>query len=291
MMTPWSVDSEYGVLRDALLCRPDHYHWVPEANAVIQSTVAAGTTFDATAARRQHDELVAALQDAGVNCHFLEPDPHLPYQVYTRDSSLVTPWGAVLLQCQRPERRGEWYPALRGLREAGLSLLWAITAGPLEGGDIQILRPGLLLIGVNGNRSHQQSAGQLQGWFQERNWRVRLVPFPAHFLHLDLVFCMVAEKLALAFEEALDEPTRQWLDAEGIQRIPLSYRETMTMGGNVVALGNDRVLSSAQHPAVNQRLRAAGLTVYDPDLEMFVHEGGAAHCLTLALRRESVGGG
>lgn len=287
-MIPWSVDSEYGVLKDVLLCRPDYYHWVAEANAIVQASSAAQIPFDHNAAQQQHGELVAALQETGVRCHYQKPDPHLPYQVYTRDSSLVTPWGAIALQCARPERRGEWYPALRGLREAGLSLLWAVTAGSLEGGDVQILRPGLLVIGVNHQRSQLPSAQQLQGWFEERNWTVRLVPLAAHFLHLDVVFCMVAEKLALAFEEALDEPTRRWLDQEGIERIPLSYQETMTMGANVLALGNDRVISSAQHPAVNQRLRAVGLEVYAPDLGMFVHEGGAAHCLTLALRRETI---
>ncbi len=46
--------------------------------------------FDAEIARRQHAEMVAAYESAGVRCHFHEPDPQLPYQVFARDSSVMT---------------------------------------------------------------------------------------------------------------------------------------------------------------------------------------------------------
>ena len=41
---------------------------------------------------------------------------------------------------------------------------------------------------------------------------------------------------------------------------------------------------------LNERLRALGLTVYDPELSAFTLGGGGAHCLMQAIRRERVGG-
>ena len=60
-------------------------------------------------------------------------------------------------------------------------------------------------------------------------------------------------------------------------------------GVNGVALGDDCVLSTAESKDLNERLRALGLTVYDPELAMFTLGGGGAHCLMQAIRRERVG--
>jgi N-dimethylarginine dimethylaminohydrolase len=60
----------------------------------------------------------------------------------------------------------------------------------------------------------------------------------------------------------------------------------MALGCNVVALGNDRVLSVASSTELNARLRALGFTVYDPDMSMFLRAGGGVHCMCQALRRD-----
>ena len=69
--------------------------------------------------------------------------------------------------------------------------------------------------------------------------------------------------------------------------MPVGFRDAMRLGGNVVALGDERVLSTAQSTELNERLRALGFTVYDPDLAMFTLGGGGPHCLCQALRRDA----
>ncbi len=113
---PWGADSEYGTLRDVLLCRPDDFRWLP-TNSISKATLAAGLTFDHDLAMRQHAEMVDAYRDAGVNVHFLEPDPALPYQVYARDSSFMTPFGAVVTQLHQWWRRGEYAPVVQFYQE------------------------------------------------------------------------------------------------------------------------------------------------------------------------------
>ena len=44
-------------------------------------------------AQAQHAELVSAYEHFNVKIHMIEPEPELPMQVYSRDSSVMTPYG------------------------------------------------------------------------------------------------------------------------------------------------------------------------------------------------------
>jgi N-dimethylarginine dimethylaminohydrolase len=112
------------------------------------------------------------------------------------------------------------------------------------------------------------------------------VHVPEHFLHLDVLFTALDAKRALCAVDIIDSADLAWLERR-FELIPLGYKDIMRMGTNVVALGNGRVLSCRQHETLNRRLQALGYEVLDPDLEQFVIEGGAAHCLTMPLRRAS----
>ena len=69
--------------------------------------------------------------------------------------------------------------------------------------------------------------------------------------------------------------------------MPVSFRETIDLSCNVVALDGDRVISSAFATELNGRLRALGLTVYDPEMSQFQLAGGGVHCLCQPLARDS----
>lgn len=280
----WSVDSETGRLRDVLLCRPDHYTWLPY-NTVALRTLSEGQTIDAQQLHREFREFEDALASADVRCHYLELDPELPYQVYTRDSSLMTPWGPIVLQLMRPQRRGEVRSVVEFYEGKADRFDW-MTAGTVEGGDIHIIRPGLLLVGHSGERTSESGAQQLARIFAAKGWEVRLQPFQEHFLHLDVLFCMAAPGLAVACVDVLDDDFKAWLNAKGIELIQVSYRDTMQLGCNLLALGEDRVISPLRNRHLNQRLRAHGLRVYDPELALFTRGGGGAHCMSMPLARD-----
>ncbi len=278
----WSIESETAPLRDVLLCRPDFYRWIP-TNTIACETLAAERPFDPLAARAQYGELVQALEGAGVTCHYLEPEPHLPYQVYTRDSSQTTPWGVLLTQLSLPARRGEIGSVL-GFH--GTSGFWKVaTEGAIEGGDIHLIRPGLALVGWSGVRTTLSGARQFARWFEAAGWEVRLQSFPEHFLHLDVLFCLAADGLAVACLEVLGDPFARWLDQRGIRVIEARYREVMAMSCNLLALGAGRVISPRHSARLNRALAAEGLVVLDPELDLFARGGGSVHCLTMPLRR------
>jgi N-dimethylarginine dimethylaminohydrolase len=112
-----------------------------------------------------------------------------------------------------------------------------------------------------------------------------LIRFAAHFLHLDVLFCAASDRLAICASECLAAADVSWFESQGFELLSVGYRDAMHMGCNVMAVGGGRVLSSAQSPALNQKLQSRGLEVLAPDIGQFVTEGGSAHCLTMPVRR------
>jgi N-dimethylarginine dimethylaminohydrolase len=284
----WGVDSEHGRLLDVLLCPPDNFRWLP-TSAISRATLESGRRFDADAARRQHAELVAAYEQAGVRCHYLEPDPALPYQVFARDSSAMTPNGAVVTQPAQWWRRGEYAPVIRFYQGAEIPIRGMITAGTLEGGDVMILEPGLAVIGAGEVRTQERAAEQLAGWLREDGWEVRVEPIAERWVHIDVLVGLVAERLVAAAVDALSHGFVAWLRGRGFELIEVAAEDAFTLGANAISLGGDRVLSAAGAAGLNDALSARGLEVLAPDLEMFTLGGGGAHCLGQALRRERLG--
>jgi N-dimethylarginine dimethylaminohydrolase len=281
------VDSEYGVLREVLIGPIDHFAW-RAGNAVAERAERIGLKFDFALARRQYQEMVDAYGQAGVNVHFLSAEPDLPYQIFARDSSVMTPWGAVIMQLQKPYRRGEYAACLKFYLSNQIPIYDMVTAGNVEGGDFMVLKPGVAACGFSGERSIEPAVNQLRGWFEAEGWEFHRYAFDAHFLHLDVQMGMIAEGLAVVCVEAVEPELVHWLKAKGIRAIPIPYGDAMQLGSNVVALGRERVLVPASSKNLIAACRAEGLTVYDPDVSMIGHGGGAVHCMCQALLRDPV---
>jgi N-dimethylarginine dimethylaminohydrolase len=283
----WGVDSEYGTLRDVLIGPIDNFTW-QGGNAVAQRAERVGLHFDFNVAQRQYEEMLDAYRSAGVKVHFLAPDPNLPYQIFARDSSVMTPWGAVIMQMQKPYRRGEYAACLKFYLSQEIPIYDLITAGNVEGGDFMVLQPGVAACGYSGERSIEPAVRQLKAWIEAEGWEMHTYAFDPHFLHLDVQMGMIAEGLAVACVEAVEPELIEWLRSKRIRVIPVPYSDAMQLGTNVVALGDGRVLVPASSKNLIAACRAEGLTVYDPDVSMIGNGGGAVHCMCQALKRDPV---
>jgi len=114
---------------------------------------------------------------------------------------------------------------------------------------------------------------------------VIIYPFDPHFLHLDTQFAMVGEGLALACPDVISDGFLVQLAKLGIELLPVSYKEARTLGCNVLALGDRRVLATADNDRVSAILRARGYDVETLDPDQFTCCGGGVHCLTMPLAR------
>lgn len=134
----------------------------------------------------------------------------------------------------RPERQAETGPVRDFYGDGGI---WkTCTQGHIEGGDIHIIRPGLLAVGVSGGRTDEAGAAKFISWFEDAGWTCRMIRFPEHYLHLDVIFTMVTADLAIALVDALDSADVAWLRAQGIRLLSVTYAEAMRdMGCNVLS--------------------------------------------------------
>jgi N-dimethylarginine dimethylaminohydrolase len=284
----WSLDNHTGVLTDVLLGRPEHFRWVA-LNAISAVTFAnmerAGHRFDRERALTQHRGLVDAFHAGGVRCHFLAADPGLTSSVYARDSSFMTPWGPVVASIQTPPRVRDHALVAEFFTRADVPIWKWVTAGYFEGGDFSIVEPGVAMLGYSGTRSTKAGAEQVAGWLTEHGWEVLTIPMPPQFVHLDSSFVMLAEKLALVCEDALQPFVLDFLRAHGVSWLTISYSECMSLGGNLVSLGAGRILSMAAGAGVNERLAAEGLEVTAVEYDQFALAGGGVHCSCQDLRR------
>ena len=280
----WSIDSETGVLTDVLLCPPDHYQWI-ETNAIAVETLGSGRQIDTQRLHSQFRQLEEALDQAGVRRHYIEPEPHLHYQVYTRDSSQTTPWGPALTQLALPGA-----DAAKPPRSCGFTGLKTAS------GDIAAAAPSRAATSISSGLDYCSSAGRacappgkarcnLPAGSRRRAGKCGLNPSPnISFISMSCSAWRAKGSPSPASKcSAID--FADWLKAHGIRVIEASYREVMAMSCNLLALGGDRVISPRHSARINAALRAEGVKVYDPELDLFAAGGGSVHCMTMPLRR------
>ena len=290
-LADWGIDSEYGVLRDVLLGPAETFRWMEDNaqySSIVRDTLRKGYRFDHDLALRQHREMMDAYAAAGVNVHLLPPNETTPYGVYARDSSFMTPYGAVVCQLANPRRRGEYANVLQFYTSRGIPIYDMVSAGNFEGGDFNIIAPGCVLIGYTGFRCEEIAARQIGAWFEREGWEIKYAPMDSFYVHIDLMVCMLSEKLAAVCVDTTEPDILAWLKAKGIEFVEVSFKDTMALGCNVMSLGNDRRLAPLESRDRNAKLRALGFEVYDPSMTMFTWAGGGVHCMAQPLRRDSV---
>lgn len=285
----WGINNDYAKLTDVLLGRPEYFKWV-EAGPLIGRTLAnahkTGVKFDLQKAMAQHSEMVSIYEKNGVTCHYLDSDEVLHRNFFARDSSAMTPWGALICHMQLKCRRADYATAIKFYQENNIPIWKFATAGHFEGGDFNIIEPGRVMIGHSGERSEQEGSEQVAEFVRAEGWEAVVAPISREFVHMDGLIVPLAEKLAVACIDAMEPWLVDIVKGWGIEIVDVEYREAKNLGVNLVALGDGKVLSMAGAKDLNAKMRALGFKVYDPDMSMFILGGGGVHCLCQALRRE-----
>ncbi len=287
----WGIDNDYGILRDVLLGKPTYFKWV-EAGPLIGRTLLnahkTGASFDFELSQLQFDEMVKIYQDAGVTCHYIDSDPVLHRNFFARDSSAMTPWGALICHMQLKCRRADYVTTIKFYQDNNIPIWNYATAGHFEGGDFVILEPGTVLIGYCGERSEQAGSEQVAEFVRREGWDVEVAPIPALFVHMDGLVVPLDRKLVVTCLDALEGWVIDWLKKKGFDFVDVGFNEAKDLGVNLVALGNKKVLSMASSVNLNQKLRDLGYQVFAPDMSMFTLGGGGVHCMCQALKRDPV---
>jgi N-dimethylarginine dimethylaminohydrolase len=288
----WGINNDYAQLHDVLLGRPDYFKWV-EAGPLIGRTLSnmhkTGDKFDFNLAQRQHQEMVRIYEEeAGVTCHYLDSDPILHRNFFARDSSAMTPWGALICHMQLKCRRADYVTTIKFYQDNNIPIWNYVTAGHFEGGDFVILEPGTVMIGYCGERSEKEGSEQVAGFVRAQGWDCEVVPIPALFVHMDGLVVPLDEKRIVTCLDALEGWVIDWLRKKDFEVVDVGFSEAKNLGVNLVALGNKKVLSMSGSVQLNEKMRALGYEVFAPDMSMFTLGGGGVHCLCQALKRDQV---
>ena len=286
----WGADSETGVLRDVLLGPPENFRWLP-TSAISKATLESGAQLRRRARPEPAPRAGLDLRvRRGRRSTRLEPDPALPYQVFARDSSVMTPQGAVVTQLKQQWRRGEYAPVIRFYEANEIPIARMITAGAIEGGDVTIVEPG-----VHADRQRRgadRDAGARAS--SPAGWRPRAGR------------CGSSRSRASSSTSTCSSRSwrRSWPPSassrrpagwspgcadKGFEILEVSTADAFKLGVNAISLGDERVISTAGSAKLNEQMRSLGLEVFDPDLSMFTRGGGGAHCLAQALDRDPGG--
>ncbi len=192
----------------------------------------------------------------------------------------------------------------------------------IEGGDIIIISPKALAIGVSERTSLEAVKKVAHNLFQnEQVSRVYAVHLPSkrNFMHLDTVFTIIDENLIVTYPEAIqtiDQTTvlfpeqrgNEVIIAEELRKRSLldvlkdeidylevietgfghpvySSREQWYDGANVFAIGPRRVISYDRNKHTNRALREAGVEVFTTSSSELSRGLGGPRCMTMPIKR------
>jgi N-dimethylarginine dimethylaminohydrolase len=284
-LASWGFRNETDPLTDVLLGSPAYLRHL--ATSSLSRKHLREAPCNIQLAQAQHKDLVAAYEHFDVNIHWHSPQSDLPMQVYSRDSSVMTPYGAVITAMANWWRRGENYAAIRTYERLGIPIYDMVTAGTFEGGDFNVIEEGCVLVGCGGARTQEEGARQVEAWFKAEGWETRVAFFDEYYVHIDLMVVPIAPKLTAVCLASTEPGIVDWLKAKGHEIIDVPFEDTMALGCNFMALGKDRVIAPKASQTLIAQLRARGFEVAEVDMSEISKTGGGIHCMAQALRRSS----
>ncbi len=284
VLSKWGFRNETDTLTDVLLGSPAHlFH---RATSSLSRKYLRDNPCDIQMAQAQHAELVSTYRRHDVKIHMLDPEPELTMQVYSRDSSVMTPYGAIITAMSQWWRRGENYAAIRAYEKLRIPIYDMVTAGTFEGGDFNVIEEGCVLIGCGGARTQEEGARQVASWFEAEGWEVHLSFIDEYYVHIDLMVVPIAEKLTAVCIDCTEPGIVDWLKSKGHEIINVPFRQTMELGCNLMSLGKDRVIVPASSTILAENLKARGFDVSVVETAEISKTGGGIHCMAQALRRD-----
>ena len=246
---------------------------------------------DLEAATIEHDALVSAIATTGAEIIMAEENFDLSLDaIYVRDTALPVPTGIILARMGKDARSPEPESLVALFEKLSISLAGTIQApGTLEGGDCLWIDPQTLLIGRTW-RTNQSGIDQVRA-IVGPDINVCAFDMPNHkgpddVFHLMSVLSPISETLVVGYPPLMPVALVEFLQSRGMEILPVPATEFETMGCNILALGNNRVVMLQGNPLTAQLLLTRGIDINEIAGDHISHPGeGGPTCLTLPLLR------
>ncbi len=278
------VNSEYGKLEKVLLCRPEYLSINNPINVIAEKHSKGGKDVDRERACKEHDEFVEAFRSYDVEVLMAETHPRYPYEVNTRDLGVTTPKGIIFGRYLKPVHWGEHRLAEVVLNKYNIPRFYKLDRGTFEGGDFMYIDDKTAAVGM-GIRTNMLGIEALKLALYDTGLKLIPVDFDEDYLHLDMIFNVVGEKVAVICKEAVPDHLLDLLEKKNFELIEVSKEDVFLHACNILSIGNETIFSHHQASEVNEKLKVLGFNVEIIDLKEVLKSGGGPRCMSFPVDR------
>jgi len=278
---PLKIDSEFKKLREVIVSYTPENAQIKEEYAINDVAKKNVNNIDPIAFKDEYNLFIGTLvaQDIRI-VHTNAIGKDGKSAIFSRDPAFVIGNHFVMGRLAQNQRAYET-DSMRQIA-SGTQFL-DLTDDPqafIEGGDVIIIDDKTIAVGI-GQRTNDAGLKKLKQNFPE----YQFIKVNHKHLHLDVLFTMLGKKRCLADVTQLPNSFIEYLKNNRFQIIEADPAEQETLGCNVVAIGENRVIGVSENTNTNQQLRNKGIKVIEVSMPNVVKWGGGPRCMTCPTAR------
>jgi len=274
------VKNGTSTLKKVLLSRPEYLQAAP-INEIAKKW---DLQLDINKMMHEHNLLVEAYLENGVDTEFLPADKVRPNSVFARDFGGCVQEGFILGRFREHLRDKEHVDYKAKMEELGIPVIVECKEGLFEGGDFMFLNEHTIALGMFA-RTNEKGYKEIKKGLDPYGYEVIPVPGKPEYLHLDMCFNLVDDHLAVAYKDGMPQEFLARLKKMEIDIIPVEESAIFEHGCNLQAIGDHRVLSLQRNKKVNEELDRRGMNVIELPITEILKAGGGPHCMSFPLER------
>lgn len=270
------MKNEFDYLMKVILAKPRYMEIKEIINEVQKENI--DSNIDIKKALEQHEFFSSALEQSGVSVLYLDTDPSLNEQVFTRDIGFVIDDLFCVSNMKENIRKNEKKSLISFLNKHDIN--YYEFNNEIEGGDV-VLHREFIFVGIS-NRTNEKAVLELKRLFPEKE--IIAIKLKPGILHLDCVLNIISDEYALLYKEGIDE--RDFFKIKDLfNYVPITKEEQEKMGTNVLVLSPKKVISLISQRRISLELGKRGFDVIELDFSEIIKSGGSFRCCSLPLER------
>jgi len=230
----------------------------------------------------EFDELYDNIKAEGVKIEMIDvEDAPPPNLYYTRDLGICTDDGFILANFRAEYRQGEELYLQIMSDKLDIPIFYRIMNEYFEAGDYVQINDDIAALGLT-----RSSYGGFEEVADAVDLTVLPVPHDRHFAHLDILFNMIREDLAIVCVNALPNEFLEFLKKNGIESVDTTLMEQEYLSSDVLMLEPNKVIINEEAEHAIRSLEKRGVDVIETPLHELKKGGGGPGCLVLTLLRK-----
>ncbi|SDC05544.1 N-Dimethylarginine dimethylaminohydrolase [Pelagirhabdus alkalitolerans] len=275
----YECHTEYDPLKQVIVSPPNYMRITQIINETQKYYI--DHNIDINKAKKQHLHFVDLMRERGVQITSLEPEEQLNEQVFTRDIGFTIGETFFVSKMKRTIRKAETDKLKQHLNDLGFDYI-TFSDYPIEGGDV-IIDGTRVWIGLS-KRTSRRAVEELKAYLP--TYSIEMIDLGEDILHLDCAFNIVSPDVAIVYKKGISHADYDKL-SEHYDLIEVDDSEYISLGTNVLSLGNKTVISLPENLLVNQALKDRGFQVIKVPFSEIIKSGGSFRCATLPTVRQS----